>query len=190
MASNQVYTVRYRRKREGKTDYKKRMKLLLGYKPRLAVRKSLNHIRAQIIEFTPKGDKIIASASSEELKKLGWKGHCGNTSAAYLTGLLLAKKAGEKQCVLDLGQYTSVKGSVLYAAAKGVIDGGMKLPCAKEVQPDESRIKGEHVAAYAKKLKEDKEKYQKQFGQMLKNGLEPEKIPEHFEQIKQKIGAQ
>lgn len=190
MATNQVYTVAYRRKREGKTDYKKRMKLLLGSKPRLVVRKSNKNISVQIIEFHPTGDKVIAHASSAELTKLGWKGHNANTSAAYLVGMLLAKKAKKVTCVLDLGQYTSVKASVLYALAKGAQDGGLDLNCSKEIVPDEKRLRGEHVSAYAKIIKTNKARFEKQFSKYLKAGLDPEKLPEHFNQIKAKIGAQ
>ncbi|MBW2970222.1 50S ribosomal protein L18 [Candidatus Woesearchaeota archaeon] len=184
-------SVPYRRKREGRTDYKKRMKLLLGSKPRLTVRKSLKHIVLQLIEFQPNGDKIIISASSKELQKKGWKGSTGNTSAAYLTGLLLAKKAKKKiECVLDLGQYTSVKGTILYAAAKGAKDGGMTISISDEVIPDEKRIRGEHIANYAKKLKENKEKYEKQFSKYLKQNFDPETLPQHFDTIKKAIGGQ
>ncbi|HLC32810.1 MAG TPA: 50S ribosomal protein L18, partial [Candidatus Nanoarchaeia archaeon] len=120
MATNRTYTVPYRRKREGKTDYRTRMKLLLGSKPRIVLRKSSKHVSLQIVEFHPNGDTVIASANSSELEKFGWKGGSGNTSAAYLTGMLLAKKAKKNlACVLDIGQMSSVKGATIYAAAKG-----------------------------------------------------------------------
>ncbi len=188
MATNRNYSVPYRRKREGKTDYKKRMKILLGSNPRMVVRKSLKHISIQIIEFQPKGDKVLVSAHSKELAKHGWKGNTANTSAAYLTGLLVARKAKKMACVLDIGQYTSVKGSVLYAAAQGAADGGLMVPFSKEIVPPMARIRGEHVASYAKKLKADKEKYQKQFSKQA-SILDPETLPAHFDQIKSKIGA-
>ncbi len=191
MATHSVYTVAYRRKREGITDYKKRMKLLLGSKPRLVVRKSLKHISLQLIEFNPSGDKIVASANSTELKKHGWKAGTGNTSAAYLTGLLLAKKAGKKvACVLDIGQYTSVKGCILYAAAAGAAEGGLHVPFAKEIVPSMNRIRGEQVAAYAKQLKANKDKYQKQFSAYVKANFDPETLPSHFDQVKKTIGGQ
>ena len=190
MATNKVYTVKYRRKREGKTDYKKRMKLLLGKKARLVIRTSLRHISLQIIEFQPTGDKVTATVHSRELAQHGWKGHSGSTSAAYLTGLLLAKKAGKVGAILDIGQYTSVKGSKLYAAVKGANDGGAQNPIAKEVIPANGRIRGEHVASYAKALKADKARYEKQFSNYLKTGLDPEKLPEHFDTVKKSIGGQ
>ncbi len=184
-----TYSVPYRRKREGKTDYKKRMKLLLGQKPRLVIRKSLKHISLQIVEFQPNGDKVVLGANSRELAEYGWKANTGNTSAAYLTGLLLAKKAKQKiECVLDIGQFTSTKGSLFYAAAQGAADGGLKIPFAKEIMPEMKRIRGEHIASYAKHLKTNKEKYQKQFSKYLKENFDPETLPAHFDQVKNKIG--
>jgi len=167
------------------------MKLLLGSKPRLVVRKSLKHITLQLIEFQPKGDKVLLTASSKELAKRGWKASTGNLSAAYLTGYLLAKKAKNAvECVLDIGQYTSVKGCTLYSAAQGALDGGLKVPFSKEIAPDMKRIRGEHVSQYAKHLKANKERYQKQFAAYLKSGLDPETLPTHFDQIKKSLGGQ
>ncbi len=186
-----IYTVKYRRKREGLTDYKKRMKLLLGSKPRLVVRKSLKNITMQLIEFHPKGDKVLLTSSSNELAKQGWKASKGNLSAAYLTGYILAKKAKKTtECVLDIGQYTSVKGCLLYAAAQGALDGGLKVPFSKEIAPSMQRIRGEHIATYAKQLKANKDRYQKQFAQYIKTGLDPETLPAHFDQVKKSLGGQ
>ena len=186
-----IYTVKYRRKRDGLTDYKKRMKLLLGSKPRLVVRKSLKHVNMQLIEFQPTGDKTVLTANSKELTKHGWKASTSNLSASYLTGYLLAKKAKKTiECVLDIGQYTSVRGCALYAAAQGALDGGLKLSFSKEIAPPMQRIRGEHVAGYAKKLKENKDAYQKQFSKYIKAGIDPETLPTHFDQIKKSLGGQ
>lgn len=188
MAATNRYTVAYRRRREGKTNYRRRRNLLLGSKPRLVVRKSNRHLVLQISTFNPHGDRIIASAHTSELAKHGWKAHNGNTSAAYLTGVLLAKKAKQKTpCVLDIGQHTSTKGNLLYAAVQGAVDGGLNIPCSKDIIPNEKRIRGEHIADYAKKLKADKERYERQFSKYLKMGLDPEKLPSHFDEIKQKL---
>jgi large subunit ribosomal protein L18 len=80
---------------------------------------------------------------------MGWKHSTKNLPASYLTGLLLAKKAqekGVKDAILDLGLQTPLKGSRLYAALKGVIDGGLDVPASEEVFPNEDRLKGSHVA--------------------------------------------
>ena len=60
----------YKRKKNGKTDYKKRLKLLKSRKPRLVIRKSLTQITAQVIQYQDEGDKVLVSAHSSELKAL------------------------------------------------------------------------------------------------------------------------
>ena len=52
MKKGKTHRIKFRRKREGKTDYRKRLKLLLGGKPRLVVRKSLKNITAQIAVYS------------------------------------------------------------------------------------------------------------------------------------------
>src|SRR3989338_7954240 len=117
------YTVAYKRKRSGKTNYKKRLKLLISSKPRLVIRKSLKSTLLQLVEYDADGDRVVASASSRDLVKLGWKASISNLSSAYLTGMLLgqkAKKAKIGEAVLDIGLNSPVKGSILFAGVKGV----------------------------------------------------------------------
>ncbi|HIP17683.1 MAG TPA: 50S ribosomal protein L18 [Methanothermococcus okinawensis] len=191
MARGAKYRVPFRRRREGKTDYRLRLKLLLSKKPRLVVRKSLNNISAQIIVYDEKGDKVLVSAHTKELVKMGYKGHCGNLPAAYLTGLLLGKKAlkeGYKEAILDIGLHGATKGAAVFATLKGAVDAGMEIPHGESILPEESRINGTHIKEYAELLKkEDSENYNKQFSKYLKNNLSPEDLPEHFEEIKEKI---
>src|SRR3989344_6410882 len=96
-----------RRHREGKTNYPKRMKLITSGLPRLVIRRSLKNITAQLIQYTPTGDKVLAASTTQELeKKYGWKAAKRNTPAAYLTGYLLGKKAQKqniKKAVADTG---------------------------------------------------------------------------------------
>ncbi len=192
MARGPRYRVPFRRRREGKTNYHKRLKLLKSRKPRLVVRKSLNHHIAQIIVYDPKGDRTIVSAHTRELiRDFGWKGHCGNTPSAYLLGLLIgykAKQAGIEEAILDIGLHPPTKGSSVFAVLKGAVDAGLNVPHSEEIFPEDYRIRGEHVANYAKALKEEDETlYRRQFGGYLVRGLEPEKLPEHFEEVKAKI---
>ena len=188
MTTKKTTSVPFRRKRIGKTDYRKRLKLLQSQKYRLVIRKSLKHIMLQIVEFSPKGDLIIASAHSRELSKYGWKVFTKNLPACYLTGLLLAKKVKKKlECVLDMGNTTSVKGCLVYAAVQGAIDGGLVVPCSKEIVPSKDRLCGKHIAAWAVKIKADKAKYEKQFSHYLKISFDPEQLPVHFESVKKKI---
>jgi len=183
-------TVSLRRKREGKTDYRKRLGLLKSRKPRVVIRRSQKQFTLQIVEFYPSGDKVLVGMNSRELQKNGWKGSLNNLPAGYLSGVLLAKKALQKkikECVIDLGQQTSLKGCSLYAVVKGLIDGGLNIPHSPEIFPKQERIKGEHIANLAKLLKENQDKYKKQFGQYVKQGLDPESLPKHFDEIFVKV---
>ncbi len=152
----------FKRKIIGKTDYRKRLKLLLANKPRLVVRKSLKNVSAQVVEYSENGDKVIVSAHSSELKKYGYNGNKGNIPAAYLVGLLIGNKAKKKdiqELVLDIGLQTSVKGSRIYSVLKGCVDGGLNIPHSKDILPVEDRIKGKHIKDFdANKLDEVKNK--------------------------------
>ncbi len=161
MKLSPTYKMQFKRRHLGKTDYQKRLRLLTSKKPRLVVRRSLKYISAQIVQFAKEGDKTLATASSQELKKHGWKFACDNLPAAYLTGLIIGKKAKEKkisEVVLDSGLYTSTKGSRIYAVAKGAIDAGLKVPVGADVFPTEDRISGKHVADKFKDLPAEFEK--------------------------------
>ena len=142
------YLVPFKRRRENKTNYRKRLALLKSKKTRLVIRRSLSNISVQFINFVPEGDQTVAEANSTELKKLGWV-RTGNVPASYLTGLLAGKKAKNKkieEAVLDMGLQISTKGSRIYAALKGVLDSGIKVPCSEEILPSEDRIKGRHIS--------------------------------------------
>ncbi|MBN1275162.1 50S ribosomal protein L18 [Candidatus Woesearchaeota archaeon] len=141
-------TVPYRRKREGKTNYKKRLELLKGRTHRLVIRRTNKHLIMQIVDYHPDGDRVIIGVSSKKLEGMGWKHSAKNLPACYLTGLLLARAAKEHEvahAVLDLGLQTPIKGSRLYAALKGAIDGGLDVPASDEVFPPEDRLIGKHV---------------------------------------------
>ena len=158
-----------RRKREGKTNYKKRIRLLLANKPRLVIRTSNSNTIAQIVEYHPKGDITAVSAHSQELEKLGWKFSKANLPAAYLIGLLAGKKAKEKgikNAILDIGLQSPIKGSRIFACLKGVVDMGMDVPFSKDILPKEDRIKGQHIAKYKQERAD---------------------LPKIFEEIKSKI---
>ncbi len=138
-----------RRKREGRTDYRKRLQLLVSRKPRLVVRKSLKNVGMQLVEYGEKGDKIMVHASTKELEqKFGWVGARRNTPAAYLTGYLVGLKAKQKKilaAVADLGLQRAVNGAIIFAAVKGVNDAGVAVPLGKEMCPSDDRISGKHL---------------------------------------------
>ena len=183
--------VEFRRKRESKTDYAKRITFIKSGIPRIVVRKTLKNIHAQLIEFNPDGDKVLVSASSKQLEKLGWKYSRSNLAASYLVGFMLGKNAskkGVKNAILDIGMNISTKGSKLYALLKGVVDSGIEVPYSEEILPSDERIKGKHIADFASSLKKDnKEKYDKVFSSYAKNNVAPEGIAKSIEEIKSKL---
>ncbi|MFW6173305.1 MAG: 50S ribosomal protein L18 [Elusimicrobiota bacterium] len=149
MKKGSRYHVKARRHREGKTDYRKRLKLLKSRKTRIVIRKSLKNIRVQFVEYHPEGDKILASAISNELtKNYHWKYSTATTPAAYLTGLLAGKKAnnkGIKEGILDIGRHRPLTGNKLFAALKGVLDAGIECPYESKKIPTRDRIEGKHL---------------------------------------------
>ncbi len=155
-----MFVIKHRRRREKKTDSKNRLAYVKSEKPRLVIRKSLENLRVQIVNYNPNGDQTSVSAISTELKKYGWKSSRGNLPAAYLTGFLAGIKAKKKhigEAILDLGLQTSTKGSRLYAALKGVLDSGVNVPHSKEILPEEKRLKGLHISEQiAKNFEETK----------------------------------
>ena len=143
------YYIKQRRRREGRTDYRKRLKLLKSRKIRIVLRKSIKNIRVQFIEYEESGDRILASAISTDLiKNYNWNYSTSTTPAAYLTGFLAAKKAldiGIKEGILDIGRIKPIKGSKIFASLKGIIDAGIECPYDGEKLPDEKRIMGHHI---------------------------------------------
>lgn len=151
MATGARYRVKFRRVRNGKTDYRARKQLLISRKPRLVIRKSSKNTTVQIIVPSKTGDVTLVSANTNDLKKYGYTGGTGNITSAYLTGLLLgyrAKKTGQKEAILDAGLYHTTKGGRLFAALKGAVDAGMEIPHNPEIFPSQERITGKHIDAY------------------------------------------
>ena len=143
------YSVKPRRRREGKTDYRKRLKLLRSRKVRMVVRKSIKNTQIQFVEYKESGDNILVSAKSNELvSKYNWKFSTATTPAAYLTGLLAGKRAkakGISECVIDFGRHPPVTGSKIFASIKGIIDAGVECTHNEEKLPNDERIVGKHL---------------------------------------------
>jgi len=154
MATGPRYSVKFRRRREGRTDYGKRSKILQSRLPRLVVRKSSKYITVQIIEYTQKGDKTVLTAHSSQLKKLGWNYGAKSTPAAYLTGLMagaLAKQKNVKKAVFDIGLHPATKGGKIFAALKGAVDAGLEVNYDAKILPSADRISGKKIAEHLKK---------------------------------------
>ncbi|RJQ17566.1 50S ribosomal protein L18 [Candidatus Woesearchaeota archaeon] len=186
MASKKKKVIPYKRKRNGRTNYKVRLKLLLSRKPRLVVRKSNTKLVAQIVEYVPSGDKIISAAVSTELKKYGWSFSLKNIPSAYLLGVLIAKKALDKKvnhAIFDIGSQRSNKGSKLYAVLNGAIDAGMSIPADNSIFPSKDRVSGKHIAGYFSSAAGN------QFSNYKKEKLSVQSMEKQIEEIKHKILA-
>ena len=191
MATGPRYRVPFRRRKEGKTDYRARRTLVLSRVPRLVVRLTLKNVIVQVIEAEAIGDKVIVSAHSRELAKTyGWLSNGGNIPSAYLTALLCGFKAmanGVDKAFLDVGLHIPSKGTRVFAALKGFVDAGVEVPHSEDILPDEARISGKHIADYARRLVSDPEVYNQKFSKYLSKGLRPEELSEHFSTVKDKI---
>jgi len=159
------YQTKYRRRREGKTDYYARKRLVTQAKNkynspkyRLVVRITNKDIITQIVYAKLQGDFVLAAAYAHELPRYGIKHGLTNWSAAYATGLLLARRVlqklglddkyegndnvdGSKYIVeplddgprpftafLDVGLRRTTTGSRIFGAVKGAADGGLNVP--------------------------------------------------------------
>lgn len=106
------YQVKYRRRREGKTDYQARRRLIQqdknkyeSKKYRLCVRRTNTRIIVQIIYATIQGDRVLCQADSKELRRFGVEAGLTNYAASYATGLLVARRL-----LTDLGMAELYKG--------------------------------------------------------------------------------
>jgi large subunit ribosomal protein L18 len=151
LATGPRYRVPFRRRREGKTNYHVRYKLILSKKPRVVVRKSNASTTLQLVMAEQTGDKTLLTVNSRQLQDFGYTFSKSNLPAAYLTGLLFGKKMlalGISEGIADIGLHASTKGNRIYAAVKGVVDAGVDVPHSPEIFPAEERISGKHIKEY------------------------------------------
>lgn len=155
----------FRRRREGKTDYYARKRLVTQHKAkyntpkyRLVVRFTNKDIIAQIVSSQIVGDVVFTAAYSHELPRYGIKHGLTNWSAAYATGLLIARRALNKlgledsytgddeasgefslteavedaprpfKVFLDVGLQRTTTGARVFGVLKGASDGGLYIP--------------------------------------------------------------
>lgn len=106
------FQVKFKRRREGKTDYYARKRLIVQDKNkyntpkyRLIVRLSNRDITCQVAYSRIEGDKIVCAAYSHELPRFGIKVGLTNYAAAYCTGLLLARRVSKNVswCLFMIG---------------------------------------------------------------------------------------
>lgn len=149
MSTGPRYRVHFRRRREGRTDYRVRLRLLKSDRPRAVVRFSGRRVRVAIVGFDPAGDRVVASADSGELAGIEFpRGSLASTPAAYLTAYLAglrAHSAGAEHAVLDTGLRHPAAGGRLAAALKGLLDAGLEIPHGDEGFPTAERLNGTHL---------------------------------------------
>jgi len=180
MATGPRYTVPMRRRREARTDYHQRLRLLKSGKPRLVARKSNQAVTAQLITRGPQGDETVASARSTDLAEYGWEAPTGNLPAAYLTGVLAglrAVEAGLDEAVLDIGLNSPTPGSKVFAVQEGAIDAGLEVPHNDSVLADWPRTRGEHIADYAEQKAEG----------LYSGDFDATELPEHFDELRETL---
>merc|ERR1712170_222134 len=169
------YQVKFRRRREGKTDYYARKRLVVQDKNkyntpkyRMIVRCSNKDITCQIAYARLEGDRIVAAAYSHELPNYGVKVGLTNYAAAYCTGLLLARRVLKKMN-LD----SAYEGNTEINGEHYMVEDNADGPRA--------HIFGQHVADYMKSLaEEDEEAFKRQFSRFIKNGVTAESVEEMY----------
>ena len=238
------YQVQFRRRREAKTDYYARKRLIWvdknkydAPKYRFVVRFSNRDVICAIVASDLSGDKIVASAYGHELAKYGVKFGFNNWPSAYATGFLLARKVnlkyglpyiGEKdvaekyynvvdeleedeskrrpfQAVLDIGLHRTTTGARVFAALKGICDGGVNVPHntkrfpgtpkGKEAETDFSVVRkyvfGGHIAEYMNNLANDEpEQFETQFRTAKANGITGDDLEKIYQGVHDKIRAE
>ncbi|QEE15347.1 50S ribosomal protein L18 [Promethearchaeum syntrophicum] len=191
MARGPKYRISFRRRREGKTNYHRRLKLIISRRKRLVIRCSNKHTIVQVVDALVQGDKILAQSHSSQLEKqFTWVHNSGNMPSAYLTGYLCglrAKKAKIQDIILDIG--IIVHNDRIKAAFRGFIDAGNEVPHDNKWFPDklEERLNGSHIETYAKLLKKKPAQYKKKFSKILLKKGDPLKIVSDFDKAKKNM---
>ena len=149
---NKMRTLRKRRKQR-KTDYGKRLKLLKSGLPRIAFRKTNKYVNSQYVESKEARDKVLLEVSSKKLLNYGWpkeqEGSLKTIPAAYLTGFLMGKKILKRKLpqkiIIDSGMIIMKNKTKPFAFIKGLIDSGINITCKEDAFPEEDRITGKSL---------------------------------------------
>ncbi|PON83293.1 Ribosomal protein [Trema orientale] len=194
------FQVKFKRRREGKTDYRARIRLINQDKNkyntpkyRFVVRFTNKDITAQIVSASIAGDLVLAAAYSHELPRYGLEVGLTNYAAAYCTGLLLARRV-LKMLKMD----DEYEGNV-----EGALDGGLDIPHSdkrfagfskddKQLDAEVHRkyIFGGHVASYMRTLLEDEpEKYNTHFSEYIKKGIDADNLEQLYKKVHAAIRA-
>ena len=130
------FQVQYKRRREGKTDFRARRQMVLQDKTkfnapkfRLVARVTGTDVVAQIVHAKAGGDHVVMAAYSHELPAFGVSVGLTNYAAAYATGLLVARRLLTKLKIAD--KFPGAKeatGDFTKTVAKGDDNGGKQFP--------------------------------------------------------------
>jgi large subunit ribosomal protein L5e len=111
------FQTKFRRRREGKTDYRARKRLVAQFKNkynspryRFVVRFTNADVITQIIYARLDGDIVLAAAYAHELPRYGMPVGLTNYASAYATGLLLARRVLTKLKLADKYKGVETKG--------------------------------------------------------------------------------
>lgn len=135
-ATGPKYRVHFKRRREGKTNYSKRLKLLKSGLSRLVVRKTNTRVIASIVVFDERGDRTLVTVDGKHLEKLGWKGSKKSIAASYLIGLAIGKRAKElkvEKVVLDIGLHTPTRNNFSFFTAYGAKEAGLDIKVPEDL---------------------------------------------------------
>jgi len=158
-----------RRRKENKTDYLKRLKLLKSELPRIVFRRTNKYFIVQYVVSDQTKDKIEIGLTSKKLIDYGWPKNSGgslkSTPAAYLIGLLIGKeiiKNKKEMPIVDFGMLRVLSKSKVHAFLKGLVDSKLKIKHKEENFPSEDRISGKHLKKdFSKTFNEIKSKIEK-----------------------------
>uniref|UniRef100_A0A8C6B360 Large ribosomal subunit protein uL18 n=1 Tax=Monodon monoceros TaxID=40151 RepID=A0A8C6B360_MONMO len=153
------YQVKFRRRREGKTDYYTRKRLVIQDKNKY------NAPKYRMTVHVTNRDIVFCAACARELPKYGVKAGLTNYVATYCTDLLLARRLlnrfgmdriyegqvevtggeysvesidgqpGAFTCYLDAGLARTTTENNVFGALKGAVDGGLSIPHSTERFP-------------------------------------------------------
>merc|ERR1719445_1945436 len=108
-AYSKRYQTKFRRRRQGKTDYYARKRLVINDKDkydskkyRFVVRRTNRRILCSIVYSTIQGDMTVTSADSQELRNYGLNCGLTNYASAYATGLLCARRLLKAKQMADM----------------------------------------------------------------------------------------
>ena len=151
MAHGKNQRLRYKRRRNGETDYRRRMRMLRGGSARAVVRVTNTQTICQLVDYETSGDNITVSIDGKMLvNKFAWPLDASRKSvpASYLSGYAMGKAAiaaGHDEAILDIGLASSTPGNRVFAALKGMVDAGLDIPHSDDVLPEDDRISGAHI---------------------------------------------